>query len=165
MVQLKKTKSKSHSKSTWADAMRTAVAVARKINTSEEDFLQGVIEELQPLKLRAMIMLIDEDGQLNVKVAHSRLEKVVRRATGQNKEKSRRSKEMISLCAVINENLCVGCGACSRICSQGAIMMRQREVSQTHTSDRLCELENKLRKLKKRLEGIKCTMGQIKEAQ
>ena len=83
MVQLKKTKSKSHSKSTWADAMRTAVAVARKINTSEEDFLQGVIEELQPLKLRAMIMLIDEDGQLNVKMAHSRLEKVVRRTTGQ----------------------------------------------------------------------------------
>ncbi len=69
---------------------------------------------------------------------------------------------MISLCAVVNENLCVGCGVCSRVCSQGAITMRPTEVSQTQTSDRLWELENKLGNLKKRLEEIKGTIRHMK---
>lgn|GEM_PF-5301782 len=72
---------------------------------------------------------------------------------------------MISLCAVVNENLCVGCEACLRICSQGAIIMRPREINQIHTSDRTWELENRMRTLMKRLEEIKGTIRQIKELQ
>ena len=41
-------------------------------------------------------------------------------------------------------------------------MMRQREVSQTHTSDGLCELENKLRKLKKKVRRNKVHYGSDK---
>jgi len=83
MVQLKNLKSRTQSKSIWADAMRTAVAVARQANAGEEEFLKAVIDELVPLKLRGMIMLVGADGQLEVKAAHSRLDKIVRRLTGQ----------------------------------------------------------------------------------
>jgi PAS domain S-box-containing protein len=82
MVQLKSLKPKTPAKSVWADAMRITVAVARRANTSEEDFLQAVIEELQPLKLRGMFLLMQKDGQLEVKASHLRLSKVVRKVSG-----------------------------------------------------------------------------------
>jgi PAS domain S-box-containing protein len=84
MVQLKNLKPKIPSKSIWADAMRAAVAVARQVNVGEEEFLNAVIEELIPLNLRGMIMLMAEDGQLEVKATHSRLEKVVRKVSGRS---------------------------------------------------------------------------------
>ncbi|MDI6859038.1 MAG: 4Fe-4S binding protein [Methanocellales archaeon] len=70
---------------------------------------------------------------------------------------------MISLRAVINENLCIGCGACSQVCPQGAIMMRPRKIRQTPTLERVWTLENKIRTLGERLEGIKDTIEEIKK--
>jgi PAS domain S-box-containing protein len=63
--------------------MRAAVAVARQVKLGEEELLNAVIDELIPLDLRGMVLLMTDDGQLEVKATHSRLAKVVRKIMGQ----------------------------------------------------------------------------------
>jgi ferredoxin len=70
---------------------------------------------------------------------------------------------MITTKPVINENLCIGCGACSQVCSQGAIVMQPREViAMQIPSERIGTLENKIRMLGEGLGEIKNTIEEIK---
>jgi ferredoxin len=62
---------------------------------------------------------------------------------------------------MINEDLCIGCGACAKVCSQGAIIMQQREIIQVPTSERVWVLKNKITTLEERLDGIKDIINEI----
>jgi PAS domain S-box-containing protein len=82
MVQTKQKREETHPKSIWAEAMRATVAVARRSLKGEDAMLHAVSNELQRLEMTGFILLLCDDGLLELRAAPSDLEERLIRLTG-----------------------------------------------------------------------------------
>ncbi|OGO16475.1 MAG: hypothetical protein A2Z14_19510 [Chloroflexi bacterium RBG_16_48_8] len=82
MVQLKHKETEVYPKSVWAEAMRATVAVARRSLKGEDALLRAVSDELQRLEMTGFILLLCEDGLLELRATPSVLEQRLKELTG-----------------------------------------------------------------------------------
>ncbi len=82
MVQLKREEIDTHPKSIWAEAMRATVAVARRSLKGEDAMLRAVSDELQRLEMTGFILLLSDDGLLELRATPSDLEERLISLTG-----------------------------------------------------------------------------------
>jgi PAS domain S-box-containing protein len=82
MVHLKSDPIEAQPKSIWAEAMRATVAVARRSLKGEDAMLRAVSNELQRLDMTGFILLIAEDGLLELRATPSDLEEKLKAITG-----------------------------------------------------------------------------------
>jgi PAS domain S-box-containing protein len=82
VVHLKQEEIEAHPRSIWAEAMRATVAVARRSLKGEDAMLHAVSDELQRLEMTGFILLLRDDGLLELRGAPSDLEERLIRLTG-----------------------------------------------------------------------------------
>jgi PAS domain S-box-containing protein len=82
MVQLRQEEIEAHPKSIWAEAMRATVAVARRSLKGEDAMLRAVSDELQRLEMTGFILLLSDDGLLELRATPSDLEERLIELTG-----------------------------------------------------------------------------------
>lgn len=64
--------------------------------------------------------------------------------------------------AIVNENLCTGCGACMKVCSQGAITIQTVRVDLVPISGRAMVLKNKITTMEDDMSIVKGMIEKIK---
>jgi PAS domain S-box-containing protein len=82
MAQTKQKEIEIHTKSIWAEAMRATVAVARRSLQGEDSMLCAVSDELQRLEMTGFILLLTDDGLLELRATPSDLEERLKELTG-----------------------------------------------------------------------------------
>lgn len=82
MAQVKDSTIEIQAKPIWAEIMRAAVAVASQATLDEEDLLESVGIELRRLNLHGAIMLLTDDGFLEVQGTPSGLKSALRKLSG-----------------------------------------------------------------------------------
>jgi PAS domain S-box-containing protein len=82
MVHLKQDRSSVQPKSVWAEAMRATVAVARRSLEGEDAMLCAVSDELQRLEMTGFILLLSDNGLLELRATPSDLEEKLKDLTG-----------------------------------------------------------------------------------
>ena len=65
-MQLKQNQTETHPLSIWAEAMRATVSVGRRSLKGEDELLRAVSDELQRLNMTGFILLLMENGLLEL---------------------------------------------------------------------------------------------------
>jgi PAS domain S-box-containing protein len=82
MVHLKQEQASIQAKSVWAEAMRATVAVARRSLEGEDAMLCAVSDELQRLDMTGFILLLSDNGLLELRATPTDLEEKLKDLTG-----------------------------------------------------------------------------------